>query len=421
MSRRIVFIAIENFNRELAGKKLLARELSLNGYVVFIGHKSILRSLLKIFPQKNHIFIDKGVTVGSSKRIKRLKKAGMFIFSFDEEALMQTDCRRYSRFNHEQESIKNIDGIFCWGPNHKQMLKEIGYENKQIIQTGNPRFDIYKLKKKTKINNHKKYILICSRFCMLRASEMQANNEDFIGPTRTIYKEFLGIPKLIRESNIVTPILIRPHPSEPINDWISATKNLRDISISNKGPLSKIFQDSILMIHNRSTSGIEAYISGLPVISFEPIELDEPPHPPKEFITSFSNYVANSKKEVIKNIDNILKGKSLLKTNKNSVNKYLFSFNELSYKKITEFIYKNYPNNFHSLFKADFILIIFLILIIYIYHYFLKMFLRIFNYDQFQYTKNKRGKFFNDENLKESNRKIKKFRFCSVDIYFPCK
>ena len=49
------------------------------------------------------------------------------------------------------------------------------------------------------------------------------------------------------------------------------------------------------------------------------------------------------------------------------------------------------------------------------------MFLRIFNYDQFQYTKNKRGKFFNDENLKESNRKIKKFRFCSVDIYFPCK
>ena len=144
MYRRYVFIAIENFNRELGGKELLAKELSNKGYVVFLGHKSLIRSLLNLYPLKEHIFIDKGVTKGSAKRISEYKKFGMNVYSFDEEALMQTDTLSYSSYNHEINSIKNIDGIFCWGGKHNQMLKEIGYQNNQLINTGNPRFDCYK-------------------------------------------------------------------------------------------------------------------------------------------------------------------------------------------------------------------------------------------------------------------------------------
>jgi len=50
VARRCIFIAIENYNRELAGKELLARKLSLNGFIVFLGHKSIIRSLLNLYP-----------------------------------------------------------------------------------------------------------------------------------------------------------------------------------------------------------------------------------------------------------------------------------------------------------------------------------------------------------------------------------
>ena len=88
----------------------------------------------------------------------------------------------------------------------------------------------------------------------------------------------------------MTPITIRPHPSEPINDWISATKNF-EIFHFNKGPLSKIFQDSILMMHNRSTWN--SLYFGLPVISFEPIELMNLLILLKNH--NFSNYVATQK------------------------------------------------------------------------------------------------------------------------------
>ena len=133
MLRRYIFIAIENFNRELPGKELLAKELSNKGFVVFLGHKSIIRSLLKLYPLRNHIFIDKGVTNGSSQRISGFKKSGMKVYSFDEEALMQTDIKTYSKLNHEPDSISNIDGIFCWGQQHNEMLRRIGYQKNQLI------------------------------------------------------------------------------------------------------------------------------------------------------------------------------------------------------------------------------------------------------------------------------------------------
>ena len=84
-SKRIVFIVIENFNREYSGKLLLAKELSSQGYLVFLGHKAIIRTLIKINPIKNSIYIEKGINkgFGTSKRIKKAKDSGINIFSFD--------------------------------------------------------------------------------------------------------------------------------------------------------------------------------------------------------------------------------------------------------------------------------------------------------------------------------------------------
>ena len=420
MARRCIFIAIENYNRELAGKELLARKLSLHGFIVFLGHKSIIRSLLNLYPLKGHIFIDKGVTNGSAYRIKKFKKSGMIIYSFDEEALMQTDFKIYSELNHEVDSIKNIDGIFCWGSQHNKMLKKIGYESKQLINTGNPRFDNYKyINLKDFSKYKKKYILICSRFCMPRASEMLAFSEDFVKPTKEIYNKFLAIPRLIRSSNIKNKILIRPHPSEDINIWSKETNRLKDIIISNKGPLKNVLKESILMIHNRCTTGLEAYIAGVPVISYEPFELSEPPHPPKELINSFAHYIANSEKEILSNIKSILKKEKLLNNSKNIASNYLYFLNDFSYKKIVKFIEKNHSNKIQINQKVNFIKIIFLIAFISTYHKILKIILFFFNNKKFNYIKNKRGKIFCDDDTKSIYKSVFKIRFCSVDIFLP--
>lgn len=420
MFRRYIFIAIENFNRELAGKELLAKELSNKGYVVFLGHKSLIRSLLNLYPLKDHIFIDKGVTKGSSKRISEYKKSGMNVYSFDEEALMQTDTLNYSSYNHEINTIKNIDGIFCWGEKHNQMLKEIGYQNSQLINTGNPRFDCYKnMDKKVFKRNKKKYILICSRFCMIRVSEMMSFDEEFTKPTQEIYRELLNIPRFIRNAGINTPILIRPHPSEPNNLWEEETKDLKNIKISKKGPLKNILSESKMMIHNRCTTGLEAYISEVPVISFEPFKLKEPPHPPAELINEFSDYIVNSKENLISKIKIILKEKKLSSLKKNDNNKYLFYPNELNHIKIAEFIANKYSVEMNNSKKINILKIITLMSFLYFYHSILKILLFFFNNKKFIYIKNKRGKFFNDYNTKKIVRNNFKIRFCSIDIYLP--
>lgn len=422
MLRKYVFIAIENFNRELGGKELLAQELSASGFIVFLGHKSIIRSFLNLYPLKGHIFIDKGLLSGSAKRICEYKKSGMKVYSFDEEALMHTDYKCYLTFNHEIETIKNIDGIFCWGQKHYEMLREFGYKKNQLISTGNPRFDAYKyINKKVFARKKKKYILICSRFAMLRMSKMRGCDDTLLKPTKEIYDEFLQIPRLIRNSGIDTPILIRPHPSEPIKSWEEETKNLADIKISKKGPVKEILKESKMMIHNRCTTGLEAYLSGVPVISFEPFKLNEPPHPPSELINSFAHYIANSGKDIITSIKTILKEKHLSFKKKDEDNQYLFFLNELNHIKISKFISHKHSINLKDSQIPNLLKILTYISFIYLYHWILKIFLFFFNNKKFNYIKNKRGKFFNDDDTKKNYIDIFKIRFCGIDIYIPKK
>ena len=86
MKRRLIFIAIENFNREYMGKKILAEEIVAKGFKVLLAHKYIISTLIKILPIKGQIYIDKGVVKGSGIRVERAKRKGLNIYSFDEEA-----------------------------------------------------------------------------------------------------------------------------------------------------------------------------------------------------------------------------------------------------------------------------------------------------------------------------------------------
>ena len=112
MLKNIALITIENFNREYLGKSLLSENLARKGFIVFLGHKSIIRVVAKLLKLKNCIFIDKGNRHGSHDRLKIISNNGQKIYLFDEEALMQTDYLNFLKRNHEKKSIKYIIFIF---------------------------------------------------------------------------------------------------------------------------------------------------------------------------------------------------------------------------------------------------------------------------------------------------------------------
>ena len=422
---RLVLIGVENFNREYSGKKKLAENLVSLGYVVFLSHKSLIRSIVKLLPISGQIYIDKGVRPNSLNRYKTAKKKGLNVFSFDEEALMHDDFDYFLKNNHEPEVIKYIDGIFCWGDNHKKMLEAAGYSNKQIIKSGNPRFDKCKnLQLQSNLKKNSKYIMLCSRFGIANPnkklkSEVYSEFRDYLKETKELLKFFIKIPKLIREAGIETPILIRPHPSESQKLWVQSTRDLLDIQISNNGPVLEAFKSASLMIHNRCTTAIEAYIAGIPVISYEPVDYSGNGHPPSEFIDSFSNVVSYDE---IQLIDNIKKCSSNALTTTNlkdshTASNYLYYIDKPCSEKIANFIFKQLPPKSKTLNYFQIIRIIFLALFLRTYHNLHKLRLFIFDFVEYKYQSQKNGK-INDKELYENNSNFLSLKISSISKLF---
>ena len=198
----------------------------------------------------------------------------------------------------------------------------------------------------------------------------------------------LKIPRLIREAKIKSKIMVRPHPSESKIIWQEACHGLDNIVISCEEPINNVLLKTGFLIHNRCTTGIEGFLSKVKVVSYEPVKLDSPPSPNKEFINSFANYICESELELV----HLLKKNNLnYKFPKESkAQEYLYNLNSLSSSKIVDVISKRYSfkvrNNLTSI-----VLIISSLPLIIAHHIILKIFYRIFKSEHFLYIKQKSG------------------------------
>ena len=397
--RRIVLISIENFNREFAGKEILSRSLAEAGYLVLIAHKSIIRVLVSHLPLKNQIYIEKGNRYDSYVYLDQAKRNKLFIYSFDEEGLMQTDFDTFLKRNHEKKTLGIIDGIFAWGPNHADLLRKSGYKEKQILKTGNTRFDHYVKfikEQKNKDFSKNKIILICSRFASANPNKQINSNKDkrdgsseYIEDSKKILNLMILLPRLIREAKIKNKIIVRPHPSESKHIWLNACKGLDNVSVTCEEPINEVLLKTKFLIHNRCTTAIEASLMNVKVISYEPIFLKSPPNPNEKFINSFATYVCKTNFELIDSLKFENKNKDS-KSNVNS-NEYIYDIKQLSSKKIVKTLSRKHNylsrNNFFML-----LLIILYLPVVVIHHKIFENIYKIFKKKYYLYLTQKNGK-----------------------------
>ena len=76
-----IYIILENANRELEYKIILAKKLVNQGYRVLIGEKNEFRDKINNLPPG--IIIEKGIRKGSIERFKKWKLKGHVITCFD--------------------------------------------------------------------------------------------------------------------------------------------------------------------------------------------------------------------------------------------------------------------------------------------------------------------------------------------------
>ena len=117
-----IYIILENANRELEYKTILAKKLVNQGYRVLIGEKNEFRDKINNLPPG--IIIEKVLERGRLKDLKMEIERTCVITCFDEEALTYRDDRQYFGTNCDKGIEKYVD-IFLASKRHFATVKKI--------------------------------------------------------------------------------------------------------------------------------------------------------------------------------------------------------------------------------------------------------------------------------------------------------
>lgn len=289
---KLVYLALETPSRELRAKTLLVTELLNRGYrVVFGDHGALQKKFAPKFA--SGIYYDKDFMRPQAEVWKPIKENGCKIYALDEEGVIYETRTLYQQMRIGLESISMLDGVFTWGPDQFEMIKEAYPDmDKKGYVTGNPRGDV--LGKNTDIyfgSDAKKYkekygpyILINSSFSHTRTKErlktlcgdFPKESEDFY-LERQAFQEKLayafveGVAEFAKKCPY--NIVVRPHPNRNafVQEFFDAMGDLPNVHIIRTGDSNAWIYGSEMMIHGGCSTAYEAYDAGRVSILYQPM------------------------------------------------------------------------------------------------------------------------------------------------------
>ncbi len=322
-----IYLPMEIKLREFEGRGLLALAAAERGHTVIFGGKEDTVNPAKkgAFPpgivhMKSLAPSEKNLT-----NIKCLVKHGNLVTSQDEEhGLLDQSYDWFTQIRFSAETLDKVSTLFTWG-SHDTAALHARYPiyAKKIMATGSPRVDFWRpdfapyyyqnVPGQPNLESYKPYILIVSSFVKVlnenriwnviatqrKGGFFERNAEDEfrlyeISSYQTrLVKEFV---KLIRRLSVTYPdlkIVIRPHPVESISAWVKMIGDYPNLVVTREGTISNWIRHAVVLIHNSSTSALEAAACKVPCIAFRPL--------PSEYERAIANslsWEASSPEEV---------------------------------------------------------------------------------------------------------------------------
>ena len=111
--KKNLFILIEQANREVDAKLLLALKAACHNYRVIVGHKGLIWSIFKFF--KPGIVLLKSFGPKNTEIIDYLKKRNFKLISNDEEIIMQANIQEAVKRRFFKENLFKMDEIITNG------------------------------------------------------------------------------------------------------------------------------------------------------------------------------------------------------------------------------------------------------------------------------------------------------------------
>jgi surface carbohydrate biosynthesis protein len=297
----LLFIPVENQVRELDPKLLLACVAARRGFSSIIGSRRELEMRIDGFPRG--IYLSKSMTIRSLLFFKIANRLGHKIVSWDEEALVHLPPETYYSRRLNPQAIRFISQLFAWGIDNMTLWREYPAMPGQtpIHAVGNPRSDMlrpelhefYREEIDSIQQSHGKFVLVNTNFNHINAfgpdlnlfkparkpGEKPAFGRAARGMSltyakgleshkRAVFESFKEmIPRLSKAFPNCT-VVIRPHPTENHNVYKKIAAGNDRIQVTNEGNVVPWLQAAEAVVHNGCTTGVEAFVLGVPAISY---------------------------------------------------------------------------------------------------------------------------------------------------------
>ena len=285
--------------RELEGRLLLALAAAERGHHVLLGDLRSMLSHRTWLPPG--IYHDKSVTPSGRKIAfhRSLIDAGFRVTSQDEEhGLLERDYDGFAARRYSAISVGQADAVMMWGPHDERAL--VGRHPEcaaKVHATGSPRVDmwrpemadLYRGLPLPGIDTQRPYVLFVSNTVAVKKNPLWLDirnkrpsyfhgDDDAAEWARyrkyaehTLYAgEAVRAIRLAARRHPDLQFVIRPHPDEGDGVWDDLIGAVPNVTIIRHGGIGRWVRGAHLVMHNGCTTGFEAAVPRVPLVSFQP-------------------------------------------------------------------------------------------------------------------------------------------------------
>jgi len=296
-----LIIPIENQVRELDPKLLLAYVAAKRGFSSILGFRREIHFQISSFPPG--IYLSKSMTAASDLMFQIMRKLGHEIVAWDEEALVHLPPATYFSRRLSPLAMAFVSHMLAWGQDNAELWKQYPRlpDGSEIHVTGNPRNDLLRPEmrhyyKETVVELRERYgdfILINTNFNHVNAFYPGLNlfvpNDKPGGEPRpgraargmtreyaeglrdhkqAIFEKFQQLIPAVEKAFPNYNTVVRPHPTENQDIYRQIAAKCERVEVTNEGNVVPWLMAAKALIHNGCTTGVEAYVMGVPAISY---------------------------------------------------------------------------------------------------------------------------------------------------------
>ena len=299
--KRLLLIPVENQVRELDPKLLLACVAARRGFSSVIGSRRELEFRIDSYPKS--IYLSKSMTGRSLIFFRLAKKFDHEIVTWDEEALVHLPPETYFSRRLHPDAIRQVSHLFAWGQGNVELWHQYPHlpPDLPIHSVGNPRTDMlrpemhpfYADEVKALRDSYGEFLLINTNFNHVNAfgpdmnlfqpvetpgeiakfgraakGMSRAYAESLWNHKKAVFKDFKELIPKLEKAFPQLNIVVRPHPTEQHDVYKEIAARCSRVHVTNQGNVVPWILATRAVLHNGCTTGIEAFVMGVPAISY---------------------------------------------------------------------------------------------------------------------------------------------------------